>query len=469
MKKTNYGAAFLIATGLGIFLGQHSRNHQIFLSNGHRLLRYFDRAHADSRSQPPGTGIDSRPQPKPVSVDELEKLALAQHSLAAVAAVKIDLNTQRLFGIQLTAAKKMSNARRIRASGKVAVNESRVYRLNVAADGFVKETSDNGVGSYVKKEQRLAVIYSPEFLSIAGGYLSANERTQGTNSKPGEAAKQGYASPQTWSDRLRNLGMSDSQINELTITRKVPEVVYINSPIDGFIVARNISAGEKFDRYTEFYRIADLSQVWILADLFASETEYFEPGMSARITLSGQSRTIHCKIANVLPEVNTSTRALQLRLEADNKDFVLRPDMIVDVELKTIGRAGLMIPTNSLLHSGPHDYVYVDVGDSSFERREVETEWRSGDWVEVRRGITKGERVVSSGAFLVDAENRLQNGVKEKQPLQVREEPATVVKDSPCGFSNNAAGGLAVDSCLDRLPQNHARYLALKRRGPHDD
>ena len=112
-----------------------------------------------------------------------------------------------------------------------------------------------------------------------------------------------------------------------------PDSVDIVAPTDGFILARNITPGQHFDHATEFYRIADLSQVWIHADIFGSEAQSFRPGAIARVTLSGQGKTFSARVSNVLPQVDPATRTLKLRLEADNPGYALRPDMYVDVEL----------------------------------------------------------------------------------------------------------------------------------------
>ena len=481
MRNICYAMSALAAMGLGLFLGQHSKR-EVHSRGPHRVLYYVDPMHPASESEKLGSVLDCGMQLQPVHFDEIGTLSRTQNSLPSAPAVNIDSRAQQAFGIQLATAQRTPRAHRLRVLGRVAADQTRIYRVNVAADGFVKEVTDDGVGSYVKKDQRLAVIYSPEFLSIAGGYLSAHERTQG-GSKEGSAATQGVAGPQNWADRLRNLGMSDSQIRELTVIRKIPEVVYINSPIDGFILARNISPGEKFDRYTEFYRIADLSHVWILADLFANESQYFRPGVSAQITLPDQKQTFVATVANVLPEVNTATRALQLRLEADNNRFALRPDMFVNVDLPAPTTAALTIPADALLHSEMRDYVYVDRNNGSFELREVETGRYSGDRVEILKGIKEGEQVVASGSFLVNAASRL-NEVVHNPPLSRTTNPATSPQDLQCILPADAASALASGSaisyrgaiyyfcsktCRDKFQQDPARYLATNRRRGEDD
>lgn len=406
MRNLRYLIAVLAAAGLGLLLGQHSRHQEIASGPSRQVLDPKDPAYrAKNPKILPSSGMQ-----RPVFADDSEKPPVTHAWSHSSAGVYIDADARQRFGIRLEPARRVATNGILRLSGRVAVDESRLFRVNVAADGYVKETSDDGVGSYVKKDQRLAVIYAPEFLSIAGGYLSANERTQGVN-KESAPVNQGFAGPQTWADRLRNLGMSDSQISELTSIRKIPEVIYINSPADGFVVARNISAGQTFDRYVEFYRIADLSHVWIIADAFGNEGQNFRPGMPARITLPGRGMAFDARLESVLPQVNPSTRTLQLRLETDNKNLVLRPEMVVDVELKGSAPERLSVPADSVVDSGTSRRIFVERGDGSFERREVKTGQWFADRVEILEGLAPGEKVVVSGAFLVDSENRLSNAI----------------------------------------------------------
>src|SRR5205807_2666255 len=208
---------------------------------------------------------------------------------------------------------------------------------------------------------------------------------------------------------LRNLGMSDFQINELAETRKLPEVVYMVSPVDGFVLARNVSAGLKFDRGTEFYRIADLKRVWIVADVYENDAESFNPGAVAQVTLPAQGKAFPAVVSDVLPQVDPATRTLKLRLEADNPEYALRPEMFVDVALKTKMAAGISIPQEAVLDSGMQKIVYVETQESVFEPRPVKIGEVYGNQVSVSSGLSEGDRIVTSGNFLVDSESRLRS------------------------------------------------------------
>ena len=477
MRNIRYVISALVAVGFGLFLGEH-RNYQELLGRS-KPLQYVDPARVAHRDQPQASTADCGAQGKALYPGDIALLGALGHSSPSAQLIAIDSRRRQPVGIELADAQKGGQPSRLRLLGRVTPDPTHVYQVNIAADGFVKEISDEGVGSYVKKDQRLAVIYSQEFLSIAGGFLSAYERTQ---NKEDSTATQGVASPQTWADRLRNLGMSDSQIKELVVTRKVPEVVYINSPVDGFILARNISPGQKFDRYTEFYRIADLTRVWIVADLFPNEVQYFEPGTTARITLPDHEHSLLAKVANVLPEVNPSTRTLQVRLEADNRGSVLRPGVFVDIELSGPVSKALTIPVDAVLHSYTRDYIFVDHDGGCFERREVETGRYSGDRVEILKGLHDGEQVVASGGFLVNAEEHLHTVSHEMTPSEKTHSvgdfqdakcilPADSLATLPSGPGATSDGTTSYPCShigSGKSEQEHTRYLPPKPRGDND-
>lgn len=392
-------AALLVGFVLGHFRAPAT-------ARSRQVLYYVDPMHPAYKSDKPGTAPDCGMELVPVYADDLSKTSIAKTDSGA-ARVKIDSAAQQLYGIRVAPVEKSSGSRTVRVLGRVAADQTRVFRVNVGTDGYVKETQDDAVGNRVKKDQHLAVIYSPEFLTVIGGYLSANERTQAETNRD-SGASQNAAGVQARADRLRNLGMSDSQIDELGKSRRIPESVYVVSPVDGFVISRNISAGQRFERFTEFYRIADLSRIWILADVFGGDAQAFRPGTFAKITLPDTGQTLRARVTDVLPEVDPATRTMRVRLEAENPGFVLRPDMFVNVELPVTAAPGLTVPVDALLDSGVSKRVFVETEDGFFEPREVVTGWRANDRVQIVRGLQEGDKVVSAGTFLVDSESRVQ-------------------------------------------------------------
>jgi Cu(I)/Ag(I) efflux system membrane fusion protein len=367
--------------------------------------------HPAYRSDKPGTAPDCGMALEPVYAEEVSKSLLPSED-SMPETVQIDPASQHLYGIRLAKVERDTGKGTIRVFGRVAADQTLVYRVNLGTDGFVKETYNDAIGNYVKKDQHLAIIYSPEFLSVAGGYLSANERGSGGYGTPKDnsvpSITQGAASSQARADRLRNLGMSDSQIDEISANHKIPENIYVVSPTDGFILSRSISPGVRFERYTDMYTIANLSRVWILAEVFGKDAEAFRPGARARVTLPDTGETFQAKVSNVLPEVDPATRFLRPRLEVDNPGFKLRPDMFVNVELTVSLPTGLSVPADAVVDSGMSKRVFVETSSNHFETREVEIGWRLNDRVQIVKGLREGETVVAAGTFLVDSESRLQ-------------------------------------------------------------
>jgi membrane fusion protein, copper/silver efflux system len=199
------------------------------------------------------------------------------------------------------------------------------------------------------------------------------------------------------------------QIRQIAENRQLPETIEIVSPADGFILARNITTGQHFDRSTEFYRIADLSQVWIVADVFGTDAQNIHAGVVAHVILPDQRGTLSARVSNVLPQVDPETRVLKLRLEANNPGFALRPNMFVDVELPVSGPPGLTVPQDAVIDSGHEQRVFVERSAGVFEPHSVKVGWRSGDRVEIVQGLAEGDRVVVEGTFLVDSESRLKS------------------------------------------------------------
>lgn len=404
MKLFTRIAALLIAVGLGFLLGRGQPPRTTADLAGHRILYWVDPMHPTYKSDHPGTAPDCGMPLEPAYADS--------SSINASMPANIGSSSDR-FKIELpvVAVTRMERAgtQSLRLPGRVVAEETRVYTVNAGVDGFVKKTHGDTTGSFVNKNQRLAVIYSPEFLTVSGGYLSASERTQNTSSREGLAASQGITGVQNWGDRLRNLGMSEAQIAELRQTRRIPDDIYVVSPANGFILARNIAANARFERHTEFYRIADLSSVWILADLAAEDVQYFRPGAIARITCPDLKHALSARLINVLPTVDPETRTVKVRLEAENPQSALRPEMFVNIEFEMRAPAGLSVPSDSVIDSGLGPRVFVEVKDGVFEQRKVKTGWRFKDRTQIVHGLTENERIAAGASFLVDSEARLDN------------------------------------------------------------
>lgn len=412
MKKWFYiGPLFACVLG-GFAAGLYFAHPSPELS--HRILYYVDPMHPAYKSSKPGKAPDCGMDLVPVYADSA---ASAVAPSLPTSGAQVDTAVQQLYGIRLAKAEKQAQHQSLRLFGRVAAEDTRVFRVDFGADGYVKETKSDSVGTHVTKDQHLALVYSPDFLAVAGGYLAANERTPGAANNAHDnvsaaSAAQNSASVLARGDRLRNLGMSDTQIDEMTQTKKLPEDVYIVAPVDGFILTRTISPGMRVERMTPLYTVGDLSKVWIEAEVFGRDAQSIHPGASATVTLPDTEQTLHASILSILPDVDPVTHAARVRLEADNPGFKLRPGMFVNVDMPVALPQGLSVPVDAIVDSGVEKRVFVQTAENHFEPRAVETGWQIGDRIQVVNGLREGDVIVASGTFLVDSESRLHSDVR---------------------------------------------------------
>src|SRR6195256_5345278 len=299
MKRTSLAIAVVAAIAASYGIGRYNAHSQAGNQTGRHVLYYVDPMHPSYKSDKPGIAPDCGMRLVPVFSEDAGR-APASSSLAQLpaGAVAIDVATQRLMGIRVAAVERKGATRTVRVIGRVVPEDTRVYRVNSGLDGFIRETYNDSVGMLVKKDQKLASYYSPDILAVASGFLAASERVPGavgndgnrTMPFPGAVSKQGVSSMQGYTDRLLNLGMSDVQIKRMAESRQLPENIDVVAPANGFIVARNISPGQHFDHEMEFYRVADLSRVWVVAEIYEQEAPYLRPGGLAQIHLKGEGR-----------------------------------------------------------------------------------------------------------------------------------------------------------------------------------
>jgi len=206
---------------------------------------------------------------------------------------------------------------------------------------------------------------------------------------------------------LLNLGVDETQLRELAQEGKYIPTIQVRSPVTGLVIDRGVSPLEKVVRGTECFRVADLSRVWILAEVFNIDAKYIQPGMHARISFPRQNKSIEAIVSDIFPEFDATTRTLKVRLEMDNPQNAFRPDMFVDVEFLIPLPEAITLPADAVLDSGRRKIVFIALGEGYFEPREVVTGWRFGDRVEIVKGLAPGEQIVISGNFLIDSESRM--------------------------------------------------------------
>ena len=460
-------AAFVVGVLLIVFLAyavgkRHGLSSATNTAERH-VLYYVDPMHPAYKSNSPGIAPDCGMRLEPVYEDEAAK-GTAKVALALPkGAVQIDGSIQQLLGIRVAPVEVNGGAHTVHAVGRVVPEDTRVYRINAGGEGFIRETSRDSVGTFVRKNEKLATYYNPEVLPVASGLLAAAQGVPGALGKdgartlayPGAVSKQGVSSLQGYSDRLRNLGMSDHQIGEMLENKQLPQSVDVVSPADGFILAKNITAGQHFDHDMEFYRIADLSRVWINAEVYEEDARYLTPGAAAQISVAGQTRTLKARVTDTLPLTDSESQTVSIRLEVENPGAMLRPDMLVNVEFPIAVSPGITVPIDAVVDSGSLKRVYVERSDGAFEPREVETGRSFGDRTEIVKGLSRGDRVVTTATFLVDSESRLK--AMAPPPAAVHNDAATqrrtvateTVTDPVCGMGTDKAKAIASGNIIE--------------------
>lgn len=399
----------------GSYLAGHWFNERSVLntaaSSGRKILYYQDPMNPAYKSDKPGVSPACGMPLEPVYSDDPS--AKGEPSSLPPNAVNISPEKQQIMGLRVGIAEKAPASHTFRFSGRVAPDETRLYRISAGAEGFIRAISQVTTGDHVKKDQVLAEFSVPNSLNLIQLYILNLGGVDRINQKAAEGSVEAQAAPAGASnislrmDQLRNLGMSYLQMEEIRRTRALPEGIRILSPAEGFVLARNVSVDQKFQRGDELFRIADLRRVWILADVFGRDAKMLRPGMKARVTLPGEGLVFQATLNDVLPQFDPDTRTLKLRMETDNPEYALRPNMLVDAELPVTLPSAVSVPVDAVVDSGLNKTIFIDRGNGFFEPRQVETGWRFGDKVEIVRGLAPGERIVVSGTFLVDSESRM--------------------------------------------------------------
>lgn len=437
-------AAFLAGYGYGRWWAKPAAG-GIKTKAGKKILYYIDPMHPAYKSDKPGIAPDcgmklepvyeeeagaapaaerkvlyyrdpqdpsytsDRPGINPATGNDLEPVYADEPSTLPPGTVKISPEKQQLIGVRYARVERTAGVRTIRAVGKVAFDETRLARIHPRVEGWVEEVFVDFVGKEVQRGQPLLTLYSPELLATQQEYLLAlKARDLMANSSLPRAIEGGASLAAVARKRLQLWELSDSQIDEIARTGRPLTFVTLYAPISGYVIARNAFPKQRVSPELELYTLADLSKVWIFADVFEYEAPLVRLGLPATVRLAYYpGRTLRARVNYIQPQVDSMTRTLKVRLEAENPDLLLKPDMFVDVEFQVQLPSRLTVPSDAVLDSGVRRTVFVARGNGLFEPREVEVGERLEDRTEILRGLREGELVVVSGNFLIDSESQL--------------------------------------------------------------
>jgi membrane fusion protein, copper/silver efflux system len=329
------------------------------------------------------------------------------------AAVKVPPERAQLLGIRSVPVGSGFTGGSMRTVGRVAMDERRREVVHAKYDGYVEKLLVDFTGKPVRQGQPLLAIYSPELVAAQKEYLVARgaQARLGGSSVPGVASG-GAELAEASRQRLRSFDVGPEEIAALEKTGTPRRTVTLRSPVAGIVVEKTAVEGMKVSPADRLYEIADLSHVWILAEVYEKDLGSVRVGLPARVTLAthpgGEWRGT---VSFVSPTVKPDTRTVEARIDVDNVGGVLKPDTFVDVALEGPSSAALTVPESAVIPTGERTLVFVDMGDGHYEPREVALGARVAGGYEVRRGLTAGERVVVSANFLLDSESSLRAAI----------------------------------------------------------
>ncbi len=375
-----------------------------------KILYWVDPMHPAYKSDKPGTAPDCGMDLVPVYADEGG--GEAEPNLPP-GAVKITAQKLQLIGVQYGAVADQPLSKTIRAVGRVAYDETKIARIHPKIEGWIEQVFVDFTGKQVEKGQPLLSLYSPELLATQQEFLIAKraKETLG-NSSYTEVSSGAVSLYQAARDRLRLWDVSDAQIQEIEQRGTPQKTLVLYAPFSGFVLARNAYEKQRVGPDTELYAVADLSTVWVLADIYEYELPMIQLGQTAQMNLAYfPDRTFTGKITYIYPQLDNTTRTLKVRLEFPNPDFHLKPDMFANVEIHIDYGRQLSVPEEAVLDSGAEQIVFVAHEGGYFEPRHVRLGGRVDGRVIVLEGLKRGERIVTSGNFLIDSESRLKSAL----------------------------------------------------------
>jgi Cu(I)/Ag(I) efflux system membrane fusion protein len=365
-------------------------------------------------------GMPGMPEKKPSA----EK-APPEEAASEAPAVEISSEKQQLIGVKTAVAQVLPLMKTIRTVGLVEYDQRRLQTINTKVEGWVEKLYVNFTGVYVKKGEPVADIYSPELWATQQEFINVVKWAKRTGPKSGVPAAhtpgtEGAPDVSAMIDadarslveaarqRLKLFDISDAQIWKIEESEKPIRTLTIYSPYSGYVLQKNVNQGARVMAGAGLLDLADLSMVWITADIYEYEMPLIKVGDSAVVGLSYlPGRQFTTRIDYIYPTLQGETRTLKARFTLPNEGGRLKPQMFTNVEMKIGLGKRLAVPADAVINTGVRQVVYIDRGEGIFEPREVLTGVQTGDLVEITAGLKGGEKVASAANFLIDSEAKL--------------------------------------------------------------
>lgn len=324
------------------------------------------------------------------------------------ATVKVSLDKVQRSGVRTEKIDMRTIIRPVRGVGTVKFDERRLTVVAVRADGYVEDLFVNATGQSVRAGDPLFRFYSKDIqLAQADLIVSAGIKANGT---------QGLVSQSTQGtiQRLRNLGVPESRIEEVLATRANLRTIDWPSPATGAVIEKRVINGQQVLAGAELYRIADLSHMWVIAEVAEADLAAVDVGTPATVTLRAYPNDpIEGRVSFIYPDIKPETRTARVRIEVPNPDGRLKMDMYADVVFRGENKGSVVaVPDSSLIDSGTQQLVLIAKGEGRYEPRPVKIGRRGEGYVEIRDGVHAGEEVVTAATFLIDSESNLRAALR---------------------------------------------------------
>ena len=358
----------------------------------------------------------------PVYADE------AQTEQTPPGTVSIDPVTVQNIGVRTAKAERRILNRTVRAVGRVGYDEDTLARLHPKIEGWVDKLYVDETGEWVKKNERLLSIYSPQLVSSQQEYLLALDNLKALEHSPIKDIRSGAQTlVKSSRERLQLLDVPAHQLRDLKNSHLIKKNLHIHSPFEGIIVNIGAREGAYVMPQTEIYMIADLAKVWVYVYIYEYEIPWVKLGDEATMTLAGlPGQTFKGRITFIYPYLERKTRTLKVRLEFDNQNLALKPDMFANVTIQASRHIDtVVVPEEAVVGFGIRNRVFVVRAPGKFEPRVVKVGVRAEGFAQILEGVKDGEEVVTSSEFLIDSESKLREAAaKMMEPREDREKSA---------------------------------------------
>lgn len=435
----------------------------------------------DERTPAPSTGKilyyrnpmglpDTSPVPKkdPMGMDYVAVYA-GDEPAASGNQIKISLDKVQKLGVRSEAAAMRTLDKVVRAAGRIEIDERRVFAIAPKFEGWVERLFVNVTGQPVAKGQPLFEVYSPELVSAQREYSIASDAVKSLK----DAGDDPQASMKRLADsslaRLKNWDISDEQVKALTQSGEARRTLTFRSPVSGIVMEKKAVQGMRFMPGDTLYQVADLSAVWVVADIFEQDIALVRTGSKAKVTMNAYPGEVFGgTITYVYPTLKPETRTVPVRLEISNPRQQLKPAMFAQIEIPVIGKGKVLtVPNSAVIDSGTRRIVLIQLAEGRFESRAVKLGSRSENYVEVMEGVKEGEQVVVAANFLIDAESNLKAAISGFGPADQGSTPDAGAKATQPPAPTASAGAAATTAVgkIEQAPAAKAAGVGHKAEG----